>query len=60
MHIDDLRFDGSDFVFSSLEFNIIFVRVVLFQNLNLFFVHADLTVSVLQLLLEGYDFVLVC
>jgi hypothetical protein len=60
LHIDDLRFDGSDFVFSSLEFNIIFVRVVLFQNLNLFFVHADLTVSVLQLLLEGYDFVLVC
>jgi hypothetical protein len=60
LHVDDLRFDGSDFVFSSLEFNVVLVRVVLFQNLNLFFVHADLTVSVLQLLLEGYDFVLVC
>ena len=47
MHVDDLRFDGSDFVFSSLEFNVVLVRVILFQDLDLFFVHANLAVGIL-------------
>ncbi len=47
MNVDDLGFDGGDFVFGGLEFDVILVGVVLFEALDLLFVHVDLVVCVL-------------